>query len=73
MTFLQRIWSKWKQFGRWMGDNVARGVFTLFYFIIALPFGLIAKLGSDFSRKKSPTWLPRVESDNSLEAARRLF
>ena len=74
MPVLQRIWNHWKHFGRWMGDQVARAVFSAFYFTIALPFGLIARLGSHaLDTKSSPSWLPKASSEISIDTARRLF
>ena len=67
-------WTLWKRFGRWMGDQVARIVLTLFYFTIALPFGLGVRLFADpFGLKTIPAWVPRPDSPTTLDAARNLF
>ena len=74
MGLLRRVWNGWKRFGRWMGDMVARVVLTVFYFTIALPFGLGVRLSSDpLQRKSDPAWTPRDTNEPTLEAARSLF
>ncbi len=70
----QRIMAAWMRFGRWMGDQVARVVFTLLYFSVVLPFGVGVTLGSDRLRRKAPpAWLPKRASVDTLEAGRRAF
>ena len=40
MALLKQLWKKWRAFGQVMGDFVARIFMTVFYFTIAIPFGI---------------------------------
>lgn len=73
-TMLRRFWNTWKRFGRWMGDQVARVVLTLFYFTIALPFGLGVRLGLDpLGRKSAPAWIHKDAGEATLARAQELY
>ena len=75
MTFLRRFWEAWKQFGKIMGDLIARIILTIFYFTIFVPFGLGTRLGSDPLAIKeygqTPRWHERKTKDLTLEDGRR--
>lgn len=75
MNLLRTIWRKWRAFGKLMGDFVARIFMTVFYFTIAIPFGLGMRLFKDPLHLKSRQsgWLPRKDSDDTIESARRLY
>jgi len=75
MKFLKTAWKKWRAFGQVIGDFVARVVMTVFYFTIALPFGIGVRILKDPLHLKSERarWLRRDPRDDSVEAARRLF
>ena len=75
MGVLRQAWKKWRAFGQVMGDFVARIFMTVFYFTIAIPFGIGVRLFKDPLRLKSRWvgWLPREEREESVEAARRLY
>ena len=71
---LKRFWANWKRFGQWMGDNVARVLLVIFYFTIALPFGLLVRLTQDPLDRKGPAqWVPRDKRPSELVDARRSF
>ena len=73
---LKRFWQAWLKFGHWMGDQVARVVLVVFYFTIALPFGLLVRLTQDpldIRRKERAGWLGREPKDKTLDDARRAF
>ncbi len=73
---LKKIWHHWKRFGQWMGDNVARIVLTIFYFTLALPFGLIVRFTQDpmdVKPKGMPGWVKKDHQEISLVTARRSF
>jgi len=73
---LKKIWTGWMKFGRWLGDYVARLLYTGFYFTIVLPFGLIVRLTQDplnIKPKTSSNWSPRQPREQSLDEARRSF
>jgi hypothetical protein len=75
MNFLKLVWKKWRAFGKVMGDFVARIFMTVFYFTVALPFGIGVRLFKDPLRLKSTevAWLKREQSEETIEAARRLY
>jgi hypothetical protein len=57
-----------------MGDQVARVVLTVFYFSLALPFGIGVRLAADvLGRKSAPAWLPKEAAEATLETATNLF
>ena len=75
-AFLQRRWENWKRFGRFIGDLIGRVFLTLFYFTLAMPFGLGTRLGADplGIRPGIPAqWLERKTQDPTLKDSRRLF
>lgn len=75
MKFLKLAWKKWRAFGQVMGDFVARIFMTVFYFTVAVPFGIGVRLLKDPLRlqSKEVTWLKREEKEETIETARRLY
>jgi hypothetical protein len=75
MKLLSVIWKKWRAFGKVMGDFVARIIMTIFYFTIALPFGVGVRLLKDPLHLKSPEsgWRKREDREETLESAGRLY
>jgi len=75
MNFLKTVWRKWRAFGKVMGDFVARIFMTVFYFTIAIPFGVGVRLFKDPLHLKSRQtgWLNREEREETIESARRLY
>lgn len=70
----QMIWERWKAFGRFIGNLLARIVLTIFYMTVFVPFGLGARLFSDqleVKRRPDSLWRPRDEIESTLESARR--
>ena len=74
---LSRLWSGWKEVGTYLGDFQARWLLTVFYFVIAAPFGLIARLVIDPLRlhhSSSVTgWTERQVQDADIMIARQQF
>ena len=75
MDFFKTAWKKWRAFGKVMGDFVARIFMTVFYFTIAVPFGIGVRLFKDPLHLKSQEthWLKREPQEDSIEAARKLY
>ncbi len=75
MRLLKQIWKKWRGFGKAMGDVVARIVMTVFYFTVAIPFGVGVRLFRDpLGLKSTKTgWLARDTKQETIEDARRLY
>ena len=67
---LNRIWTGLKELGAYIGDFQARWLLTVFYFVVATPFGLILRLFSDPLRLRpystASSWMKRsqIEEDN---------
>ena len=76
-TWLRRLWEGWKEISGYIGDFQARLLLTLFYFTVAVPFGLLARLVADPLRtRRSPTtsaWTRRQTREADLEAMQRQF
>jgi hypothetical protein len=71
---LRRFWEKWKAFGQFMGDLLARVVLSLFYFTVLVPFAIGIRLTRDQLGLKSVPrrhWVQREAMADSLEAARK--
>ena len=75
MALLKQLWKKWRAFGQVMGDFVARIFMTVFYFTIAMPFGIGVRIFKDPLQLKSQhtTWLKRKTKADTIEDARRLY
>lgn len=76
MEILRKFWERWKAFGHFMGNVVARIVLSIFYFTIFVPFGLGVRLLSDpLQLKAEPDslWRPRSTHDQSLDEVGRQF
>lgn len=71
---VKNLWAQWRRFGQWTGDHAARLLLVVFYFTIALPFGLLVRLTQDpLDRKGTPRWLVRAASSRQLDDARRSY
>jgi len=74
---LKRGWNTWKEIARAMGDFQARWLLTVFYFTVAVPFGILARcLGDALGLRRLPTgsgWLARKTPERPLEQSRRQF
>ena len=75
MNLPKRIWKKWRAFGKAMGDFVARILMTVFYFTIAIPFGIGVRLLKDplHLKSKETGWLQRQPKQETIGNARRLY
>ena len=75
MALLKQLWKKWRAFGQVMGDFVARIFMTVFYFTIAIPFGIGVRVFKDPLHLKSQRtrWLKREAKADTIEDARRLY
>lgn len=72
----KKFWRAWLRCGRWIGDQVARLFLTVFYFTVALPFGLIVRLTQDpldVRYREGAGWLQRNTPDKTINNARRAF
>ncbi len=72
---LSNIWNAWKKLGRLIGDTIGRLFLILFYFTVALPFGLGARLFADLldMKKRAPRWIERQSPEPTIEASSKQF
>ena len=72
---LEQLWQRWQKVAKKIGDFQARLILSLFYILIVLPIGLIARMFSDpLSLKKTAAhWEKKQSSPPRLEDARRQF
>jgi len=75
MSLLKQIWKKWRAFGRVVGDAAARVFMTVFYFTVAIPFGIGVRVVKDSVNLRSgeTRWLARENKRDSIEDARHLY
>jgi len=73
----RRLWAEWVELAGYVGDFQARLLLTVFYFTVAVPFGLLARLVIDPLRLRrvanSSGWTPRTLPNPDLSTARRQF
>jgi hypothetical protein len=76
VDLLRKIWARWKAFGLFLGNIVARVVLSIFYFTVFVPFGLGTRWFSDPLQVKTeshPLWRPRSTGEPTLDEAGRQF
>lgn len=75
MKALRRVWEGWKEIAAYIGDFQSRLLLTVFYFTIALPFGLITRLVDPLELRwsRAAGWTTRRTMSEDLQAARRQF
>jgi hypothetical protein len=72
-SLFQSGWQAWKDLAHKIGNFQARVILSIFYAILVLPFGLMARLFSDPLRikKKPEQWLDHPDEAYDLEWARK--
>jgi hypothetical protein len=71
----KRLWQRWVEIAKKIGDFQARLLLTLFYLVLVLPLGMIVRLFLDplSLKKTSPEWTSRPNTAAKLEDARKQF
>lgn len=76
-TWLRKIWESWKEISVYIGDFQARLLLTIFYFTVALPFGVFVSLfGDPLKIRTTPqgtAWLNRPTGDIELEETQKQY
>ena len=74
-TKLKNLWQRWQKVAKKIGDFQARLILSLFYILIVLPIGLIARMFSDplALKKTAARWHAKQSSPARIEDARRQF
>ncbi|MSP41364.1 MAG: hypothetical protein EXR70_22995 [Deltaproteobacteria bacterium] len=72
---LKQLWQGWVKVAKKIGDFQARLMLTIFYFVLILPMGLIARWFADplALKKSAAAWTSRTNAPSTLEDARRQF
>jgi len=70
---LKRAWQAWKRLAHRVGNFQARILLTIFYGVLAMPFGFAVRLFSDRLRiKQRPTnWLHHPDNPSDFQWAKR--
>jgi len=67
---LKRFYQKWIKFGKKIANFQVKVIFTIFYFLFIVPFGLILKI---FPKDKKSGWQKTKQSNINIEIAKRQF
>jgi len=69
------LWQGWVKVAKKIGDFQARLILSVFYLLVIIPIGLIARLFADplGLKKNRATWESKPSSTPRLEDARRQF
>ncbi len=72
---LKELWQRWVKVAKIIGDFQARLMLSIFYLVLILPIGLIARLFADplALKKSSACWDTRKSAPPRIEDARRQF
>ena len=78
MKLINNLWKKWLKFGKIIGHFQALIIFTLFYFVILWPVGLIVSFFTDPLNFKSNKGMRSnfnlwLHPDESLELAHKPY
>jgi hypothetical protein len=76
-AFFSKFWAGWKELAGYFADFQSRWLLTVFYFTLALPFGVLTRLFTDPMQTRQPPtmsgWTLRTEHKDTLDASKRLF
>ena len=69
---MKNAWKNWKAFAVKAGDVQAKIVFSLLYFLIIIPTGIIVTFFADlFNSKKFPRWHDMSDSTSTMQKLRQ--
>jgi hypothetical protein len=66
----KKIYQKWARVGRKIATFQIRAIFTLVYFLVTIPYGLLFRL---FARPFKSGWIETKTYSNDLEDSRKQF
>jgi len=67
MSYLKKIWNKWKEIAEKIGNFQAAVIFSVLYYLIIVPIGLVANFISDyFSEKAFPVWHEMEDNSSTI-------
>jgi hypothetical protein len=72
---LKALWEGWKKFAHAFGAFQTKLLLTVFYYVAALPFGLLVRLFMDplaiAPRRSGTGWVERGTRDKSIDDLRK--
>lgn len=64
---MQELWNKWKKLAEKIGNFQASVIFSILYFLLVVPFGVISSVFADFLGARSfPKWQVMKDSVSTL-------
>ncbi|MCF7875017.1 MAG: hypothetical protein K9L95_05510 [Candidatus Omnitrophica bacterium] len=66
----KKIYQKWVRVGKKIATFQVRAIFTLVYFLVAIPYGLFFRL---FARPFKSGWIDAKVYSSNLEDSRKQF
>jgi uncharacterized membrane protein len=71
MALLRAAWERWKRIARIIGEFQSRVLLTVFYFVLLMPFALVARAKDPLALRQRHGWSPCQGRAGDLAAARR--
>ncbi len=69
--FVRLVWNKWKAVAEKVGNFQATIIFSVLYFLLITPFGVISSLFKDSLKLKSdPSWSDVEKNSSNLQEMR---
>ena len=73
MEKINKLWKRWKKFGRKIADFQGRVLLTISYFLIVIPIGLAFKLFKRPKSSETSNWSAWKSHTDTLEEAKDQF
>lgn len=68
---LKNLWESWKVIAAKIGDFQATIIFSILYFVLIVPTGIIASIFTDFMKVRDfPVWQDWEDSSGSINKLR---
>lgn len=65
---MNEAWEKWKEFAQKAGDFQTGIIFSILYYLIIVPVGLITSLFNDFLKVRDfPSWNKMIDNVGSIK------
>ncbi len=65
---IKRLWEKWKYFAEVLGNFQTKIIFSLLYYILVLPFGIVSNYFNDFLDVRGfPKWTSVEDNSSTLK------
>lgn len=64
---MKNLWNKWTKVAEKIGNVQIIVIFSVLYFLLVIPWGLVMRLNYDFFNNKSLRWHKMKDDTSSLE------